>query len=114
MPASPSARRAAAMRAALRHPDAVGVRALAAWADRAPRPAAPPPPDPARAARWAAALARPECDATILARGDLVLRAGRPGGVARSRDRWDADATHTAVGPVPAYAAGCASPRPGR
>jgi len=90
-PRTPAARRAAAIRAALQHPDARGVSALNAWAGRPPAaPAAPAAPDSARAARWAAALARPVGEAALGAAHDARRAAG-----AAPRTRWAAD-----TGPV--------------
>lgn len=81
---SPSARRSAALRAALRHPDAVGVRALNAWAAPAPKPA--PVADAARRAAWDAARARPVSEAAMGAAHDA-----RSGSKSRMRPRWAAD-----------------------
>jgi hypothetical protein len=83
---TPAARRAQALRAALRHPDAVGVRALSAWAGAPPARPAAPKADPTRAARWAAALARPVGEAAMGAAWD----ARHPGGAA-PRGRWSED-----------------------
>ena len=80
---TPAARRAAALCAALRHPDALGVSALNRWAAPTPRP------QPARAS-FDAALARPVGDAAMGAAWD----ARRPAGAA-PRKRWAED-----TGPV--------------
>ena len=87
MALSPSARRAAALRAALRHPDAVGVAALNRWA--AP-PAAPAPIAATMRPSFAAALARPVGEAAMGAAWDARRAAG-----AAPRKRWAED-----TGPV--------------